>query len=91
MGRKQQAVTVRRTEPFSEFDLLLAAIPAALLAGAIAATVAAIPQLVGISAGATLACLIVGYSIYAVGRLQAASDTQPAGQPHLRQQPPGAQ
>jgi hypothetical protein len=54
----------------TEFDLLLAAIPLALLAGAVSAQLLSVPSFVGIAIGAALAGSLVGYGIYVITRLQ---------------------
>ncbi|MXR40010.1 hypothetical protein GRX01_01375 [Halobaculum sp. WSA2] len=48
----------------SKYDLLLAAVPALLLAGAAAATRLALPASVGTGLGSLLAALLVGYGLF---------------------------
>lgn len=68
----------------TEFDLLLAAIPLALLAGSGIALLLSVPQFVGIALGAALAGSLVGYGIYLVTRLQS---TAMSSEPPLDGQP----
>lgn len=53
----------------SQFDLLLAAIPLALLAGLGSVLFFSVPQFVGVALGAGVAAGLIGYSVYAVAQL----------------------
>jgi len=48
----------------SKYDLLLAAVPALLLAGAVGATRLALPAPVGTGLGSLAAALLVGYGLF---------------------------
>jgi len=66
----------------SEFDLLLGAIPLALLAGVGSVVFFPIPQFVGVSLGGAVAGCLVGYSIYAIAQSACMSAEQAAGSHH---------
>ena len=48
----------------SKYDLLLAAVPALLLAGTVAATRLSLPASVGTGLGSLVAALLVGYGLF---------------------------
>ncbi|SHG70556.1 hypothetical protein [Halobaculum gomorrense] len=48
----------------SKYDLLLAVVPALLVAGAVAGTRLALPPSVGTGLGSLLAALLVGYGLF---------------------------
>jgi len=48
----------------SKYDLLLAAVPALLLAGAVGATRLSLPAAVGTGLGSAVAALLVGYGLF---------------------------
>lgn len=62
----------------SQFDLLLAAIPFILGVGILTAPLLPVPQYVGIALSAAIAGCLVGYSIYAITRVDpTVADEQP--------------
>lgn len=73
--------TVVSAGQLTEFDLLLAMVPLALLAGAVSAQLLSVPSYVGIAVGAALAASLVGYGIYAVIRLQPTATGGTTGRP----------
>ena len=54
----------------SQFDLLLVAIPLILVVGVLTAPLLPAPGFVGIALSAAVAASLVGYSIYAITRVQ---------------------
>jgi len=69
----------------SQFDLLLVAIPLALLGGGLSPILFSVPSFVGITLGATLAASLVGYSIYVVAKSQSLpTETEPRFAGHAR-------
>ncbi|ATW87409.1 hypothetical protein halTADL_0606 [Halohasta litchfieldiae] len=60
----------------SQFDLLLAAIPLALLAGLSSVFLFSVPQFVGVALGAAIAAGLIGYSVYAVARIMSRSNSR---------------
>jgi len=64
---------------FSQFDLLLAAIPLALLAGIVSTIFLSVPPFVGITLGGALGGTLVGYSMYAIARIQSTPTESPLG------------
>jgi|GEM_PF-2490737 len=76
--------TALRDEPigqridYSRFDLLLAAIPIALLTGLLSSLVFPISQAVGLVIGAATAAVIVAYSMYELVRLDSPGEKHPA-------------
>jgi len=83
MAQIQHAVGETESEQrCSEFDLLLIAIPVALLAGVGSVVFFAIPPFVGVTLGAAVAAGLIGYSIYAVAQSACMSAEQAAGSHH---------
>jgi len=67
MEQDRHAVdTVESERNCSQFDLLLVAIPLALLAGVGSVVLFPIPQFVGVSLGAAVAACLVAYGVYAI-------------------------
>jgi len=64
---------------YSRFDLLLAAIPIALLSGVLSSVLLPISQAAGLVVGAVTAAVIVAYSMYELVRL----DSPAAEQSHV--------
>jgi len=62
---------------YSRFDLLLAAIPIALLSGLLSSVLLPISQAAGLVVGAVTAAVIVVYSMYEVVRLDSPSTEHP--------------
>ncbi|MEA1930041.1 MAG: hypothetical protein U9O06_00615 [Euryarchaeota archaeon] len=83
MAQTQHTVDETRPERnCSEFDLLLVAIPLALLAGVGSVVFFPIPQFVGVTLGAAVAACLVGYSIYAIAQSACMSAEETAGSHH---------
>ena len=79
MSTQPRSKTVFFGRQWSEFDLLLAAIPLMLLGGIVSASLLSVPLFVGIAVGAGLAGCLVGYGMYAITRLQS-TPTEPEPQ-----------
>lgn len=59
----------------SQFDLLLAAIPLALVAGVGSTFLVWVPQFAGIAMGAAVAGCLVGYGMYALSKTESTSSS----------------
>ncbi len=62
---------------YARFDLLLAAIPIALLSGLLSSVLLPISQAAGLAVGAASAAVIVAYSMYELVRLDPPSTERP--------------
>jgi hypothetical protein len=54
----------------SQFDLLLIAIPLALVAGLVSTFLTSVPQFAGTTLGAAVAGSLIGYGIYAISKTE---------------------
>lgn len=62
---------------YSRFDLLLAAIPIALVSGLLSSILLPISQITGLVVGAVTAAGIIAYSMYEVVRLESTRPDRP--------------
>ncbi len=83
MAQTRHAVDETRPEQnCSAFDLLLVAIPLALLAGVASVVFFPIPQFVGVTLGAAVAACLIGYGIYAIAQSACMCPEKTAGSHH---------
>lgn len=77
MSRNQSQVGTPSTDgQLSQFDFLLAAIPLALLTGVGSGLFFSVPQYIGVTLGAAVAAGLIGYSVYAISRIEPSQHPQ---------------
>lgn len=65
-----QVSEIATSRGLSQFDILLVAIPLALLAGVVSVLVFSVPQSIGMTLGAAVAACLIGYSVYAITQIE---------------------